>query len=202
MIPSGSPVALRLGQPVTPRDVALELGQSVFGTTIEVYRMVIMDLMSVAGAQDRPAEPAGDASRTAASQISAELRSLRDSVVGIHGSLVATSDGLLVTHDIPDMEPTRIAAIVAATLGLASQATHATGRGGFREAVARGGTGYLVVYAAGANAVVAVLGDNELNVGMLHYEMRDMIGRIAGYSAEFARWDDLSALARSLNREP
>jgi predicted regulator of Ras-like GTPase activity (Roadblock/LC7/MglB family) len=139
---------------------------------------------------------------TVEDRVLAELGSLRDSVVGIHGSLVATSDGLLVTHDIPDMEPTRVAAIVAATLGLASQATHATGRGGFREAVARGGTGYLVVYAAGPNAVVAVLGDNELNVGMLHYEMRDMIGRIAGHSAEFARWGDLSTLARSLNREP
>ena len=127
-----------------------------------------------------------------------ELRSLRDSVVGVHGSLVATSDGLLVTHDIPDMEPTRIAAIVAATLGLASQATQATGRGGFREAVARGGTGYLVVYAAGRNAVVAVLGDNELNVGMLHYEMRDMIVRIAGYSADFGRWADPETFARAL----
>ena len=125
-----------------------------------------------------------------------ELRSLRDNVVGVHGSLVATSDGLLVTHDIPDMEPTRIAAIVAATLGLAGQATMATGRGGFREAVARGYHGYLVVYAAGRNAVVAVLGDNELNVGMLHYEMRDMIGRITAYSAEFARWASPSSLGR------
>ncbi len=130
-----------------------------------------------------------------------ELRSLRDNVVGVHGSLVATSDGLLVTHDIPDMEPTRIAAIVAATLGLASQATQATGRGGFREAVARGGTGYLVVYAAGRNAVVAVLGDHELNVGMLHYEMRDMIVRITAYSAEFARWADQETFRRALNRE-
>jgi uncharacterized protein len=131
----------------------------------------------------------------------AELRSLRDNVVGVHGSLVATSDGLLVTHDIPDMEPTRIAAIVAATLGLASQATQATGRGGFREAVARGGTGYLVVYAAGGNAVVAVLGDNELNVGMLHYEMRDMIVRITTYSADFARWADPETFRRALNRD-
>ncbi|MGD0246445.1 MAG: roadblock/LC7 domain-containing protein [Streptosporangiaceae bacterium] len=130
-----------------------------------------------------------------------ELRSLRDSVVGVHGSLVATSDGLLVTHDIPDMEPTRIAAIVAATLGLASQATQATGRGGFREAVARGGTGYLVVYAAGSHAVVAVLGDHELNVGMLHYEMRDMIVRIARYSADFGRWADVETFRRALNRD-
>jgi hypothetical protein len=50
-------ILMQLGQPGTPRELALELGQSVFGTTIEVYRMVVMDLVSVAGA------PAGDASR-------------------------------------------------------------------------------------------------------------------------------------------
>jgi uncharacterized protein len=122
-----------------------------------------------------------------------ELRSLRDSIDGIQGSIVTTSDGLLVTHDITGMEPSRIAAVVATTLGLASQATQATGLGPFREAVARGRTGYLVVYAAGRNAVVAVIGDSGLNVGMLHYEMRDIVGRIAGYSSRFPRWGDEQA---------
>jgi uncharacterized protein len=117
-----------------------------------------------------------------------ELRSLRDSVAGIQGSLVTTSDGLLVTHDISGMEPSKIAAIVATTLGLASQATLATGRGPFREAVARGSDGYLVAYAAGPSAVIAVIGDTGLNVGMLHYEMRDMVGRIASYASKFPRW--------------
>jgi hypothetical protein len=56
-------ILLQLGQPVTPRALALGLGQSVFGTTIEVYRMVIMDLVSVVGASARAADPAGEASR-------------------------------------------------------------------------------------------------------------------------------------------
>lgn len=56
-------ILLQLGQPVTPRELALELGQSVFGTTIEVYRMVVMDLVSVSGAPAVPAEPDGDVSR-------------------------------------------------------------------------------------------------------------------------------------------
>ncbi len=95
---------------------------------------------------------------TVEDRVLAELGSLRDSVVGIHGSLVATSDGLLVTHESPTWNRPGSRPSWR-TLGLASQATQATGRGGFREAVARGGTGYLVVYAAGPNAVVAVLGD-------------------------------------------
>ena len=56
-------ILLQLGQPVTPRALALGLGQSVFGMTIEVYRMVIMDLVSVVDTSARTADPAGEASR-------------------------------------------------------------------------------------------------------------------------------------------
>ncbi|MCT9928679.1 roadblock/LC7 domain-containing protein [Planotetraspora sp. A-T 1434] len=118
-------------------------------------------------------------------RIRAELRELRDQVVGVRGSMVATSDGFLVTHDIPDLEPTRIAALVAATFGLARQATETTGRGRFREAVARGAEGYLAVFAVSDSSVVAVVGTNDLNIGMLHYQTRDMVKRISGHMAEF-----------------
>lgn len=117
-----------------------------------------------------------------------ELRLLRMHVQGVHGSMVATSDGLLVAHDIPELEPTQIAALIATTLGLARQATLATGRGQLREAVARGSYGYLAVYAAGTGAVVAVIGTNELNIGMLHYQTRDIIDRIAAGASEFERF--------------
>jgi hypothetical protein len=70
-------ILMQLGQPGTPRELALELGQSVFGTTIEVYQMVVMDLVSVAGATGRPAEPAGDASRICASRIWPALSHIR-----------------------------------------------------------------------------------------------------------------------------
>lgn len=56
-------ILLQLGQPVTPRALALGLGQSVFGMTIEVYRMVIMGLVSVVDAMARAADPAGETSR-------------------------------------------------------------------------------------------------------------------------------------------
>ena len=56
-------ILLQLGQPVTPRALALGLGQSVFGMTIEIYRMVIMGLVSVVDASARAADPAGQASR-------------------------------------------------------------------------------------------------------------------------------------------
>jgi predicted regulator of Ras-like GTPase activity (Roadblock/LC7/MglB family) len=39
-----------------------------------------------------------------------ELRGLREQVVGLHGSMVATSDGFMVANDMPGLEPSRIAA--------------------------------------------------------------------------------------------
>ena len=126
--------------------------------------------------------------RSVEEQVRAELTELRAHVPGLRGSLVATSDGLVVAHDIPDVEPTQIAALAAATLAVARRATQATECGSFREAVARGSDGYLAVYAAGPSAIVAVIGTPRLNVGMLQYQARDIIDRITKYSTEFGTW--------------
>ena len=56
-------ILIRAGNPATPRSLALELGQSVFTTTIEVFRMVTLNLLSVAGAPAWPADQAGEFNR-------------------------------------------------------------------------------------------------------------------------------------------
>jgi uncharacterized protein len=117
-----------------------------------------------------------------------QLQRIRENVSGVHGSLTATSDGLLIAHDLTGMEPTQIAALVATSLALGSRMTLSTGRGQFRETVTRGTDGYLAVYAAGPSAIVAVIGTTRLNVGMLQYQARDVIDRITRYSTEFGTW--------------
>ena len=52
--------------------------------------------------------------RSVEEQVRTELQQIRVQVAGVRGSLVATSDGLVVAHDIPDVEPTQIAALAAA----------------------------------------------------------------------------------------
>ena len=126
--------------------------------------------------------------RSVEDQVRTELKEIRAQVAGVRGSLVATSDGLVVAHDIPDVEPTQIAALAAATLAVARRATLATECGTFREAVARGSDGYLAVYAAGPSAIVAVIGTQRLNVGMLQYQARDVFDRITKCSTEFGTW--------------
>jgi uncharacterized protein len=123
-----------------------------------------------------------------ADRLRAELELIRSNVTGVYGSVVATSDGFLVAHDVPDLEPTEIAALAATTRALATRTTLAAGRGEFTETMARGSAGYLATYAAGTNAIVAVIGTNDLNVGMLRYQARDIIARIAANAPEFRNW--------------
>ena len=132
-----------------------------------------------------PSSPGGG---SVADRVRAELQTIRDKVAGVHGSLAATSDGLLVAHDLPDLEPAEIAALAATTQALASRTTAATGCGQFRETVARGSEGYLAVYPAGERAIVAIIGTSTLNVGMLRYQVRDVVERVTAQSPEFGNW--------------
>jgi predicted regulator of Ras-like GTPase activity (Roadblock/LC7/MglB family) len=117
---------------------------------------------------------------------------LRGEITGVDGSVVATSDGLLVAHDLPELEQAKVAAVIAAALGLAKQAVQLTGRGQLSEAVVRGSAGNLVVFAIGHSAVLAVLGARDLNVGMLHYQTRTVVKRIEGIAPQFRGFTALS----------
>jgi predicted regulator of Ras-like GTPase activity (Roadblock/LC7/MglB family) len=119
--------------------------------------------------------------------ITDQLRLFRKNVPGIRGSITATSDGLLVAHDVHGLEPTQIAALVAATHAVAVRASLNTACGQLKEVITRGSDGYLAVYAAGDAVIVAVLGTTELNVAMLNYQSRAIIERIAEHSASLAR---------------
>lgn len=121
-------------------------------------------------------------------QVLAELRKLRSEINGVDGSVVATSDGLLVAQDLPGLEPTKVSAVIATTIGLARQAVQLTGRGQLTEAIVRGSAGNLAVFAIGHGAVLAVLGRKDLNIGMLHYQTRAAVGRIEEAAPEFRRF--------------
>lgn len=137
--------------------------------------------------QEQPSVPAVE------ERVWAELRALRSKVAGVSGSLVATNDGMLVAHDFPGSDPTRLAALVSTTLGLARQSVRETGRGEFREALARGSAGFLMVYAAGDTAIVAIVADEHTQAGIMQYEARQMIARITSWAAEFPAWSAITA---------
>ncbi len=59
---------VRAGQGSTPRGLAMHLGRSVFGTTIEVYRLVELGLLTARGEPRGPGEAPGPAEHPGAGQ--------------------------------------------------------------------------------------------------------------------------------------
>jgi len=145
--------------------------------------------------------PSRKARLAAAERIGAELQQIRSSVTGVVGSITATIDGFLIAQDVPDLEPTQIAALVATMQAVALRTTLATGRGQFRDVVTRGSEGYLAVYAAGRGAIVAVIGSSELNVGMLNFQARRFIDRIAEHATEYEKQPRATAAASAASAD-
>ncbi|WUG43136.1 roadblock/LC7 domain-containing protein [Kitasatospora sp. NBC_00458] len=112
-------------------------------------------------------------------ELLAELRALRHRVPHLAGGLVAGVDGLLVAHDTHGADPSGLAAMTAASLGLAQRLADSTGQGDFRESLVRGEHGYVATYAAGGSCVLTLLAHPDANVGRLNLEARRSAKRIA-----------------------
>jgi uncharacterized protein len=97
---------------------------------------------------------------------------IRRSIPELHGVMVASTDGLPVSHDFPEAEAERVAAMAATALGLGKRMTERTNMGFMHETVVRGDHGYVVVYAAGDNAVLVMSGPINSNLGLMRIEAR------------------------------
>ncbi|MFD6096159.1 roadblock/LC7 domain-containing protein [Nocardiopsis flavescens] len=111
-------------------------------------------------------------------EIARELAGLRERVTGVTGSVVAASDGLVVASDSPGGRAQALAALAAAGLGLAHRTSHEAALGPLREVETRCQGGHMVVYAVGAEALMAVLGDEGLDGATLRRESRGTVERI------------------------
>ena len=103
----------------------------------------------------------------------AELRDLRERVPGVTGALVAAFDGRLVAADLdrdlsPRVDLDVLASMAAASLGVAQQVAGLTRQGTLGQAVTRASHGHVAVYAVGDVALLAVIGDDRLDLDELH----------------------------------
>jgi uncharacterized protein len=106
------------------------------------------------------------------------LRALADRVAGITDIALANRDGLIIASEVSGAEPDNLAALAAASLGIAQRMSAEVGRGTLREVTTRGSGGCVVVYAVGASTLLAVVGDNRLDVAHLHRESRPTVEAI------------------------
>lgn len=108
-----------------------------------------------------------------------ELRDLRETVPGVTGTLVAACDGLLVAGDTEDyVDADSLAAIAAVSLGVARRVVGVTGRGTLCQAVTHASRGHVALYAIGDVALLAVIGDEGLDISRLHQQSQPTLGRL------------------------
>ncbi|WP_433302045.1 roadblock/LC7 domain-containing protein [Actinoplanes sp. CA-030573] len=107
-----------------------------------------------------------------------ELDRLRGRVPELSGSVLATTDGLVVAHDAHGIEPDGLAALAAAHLALARRFAHAVNHGELRESVVECDRGYITTYTAGPNALLTLVTSGDANLAMVHLEARRCVRRL------------------------
>jgi len=107
-----------------------------------------------------------------------ELDRLRGRMRELSGSVLATTDGLVVAHDAHGIEPDSIAALAAAHLALARRFASVVNHGELRESVVECDRGYITSYTAGPNALLTLVTTGDANLAMVHLEARRCVRRL------------------------
>ncbi|MEM9558620.1 MAG: roadblock/LC7 domain-containing protein [Acidobacteriota bacterium] len=107
------------------------------------------------------------------------LDQLRDAVPELRGVLVASTDGLAIAHSMNEqIDVDRVAAMAATALGVGKRIAETLGAGELMETNVRGTSGQIFLYAAGSQAILAVIAPELTNVGLVHLEARGTAGQI------------------------
>ncbi len=101
------------------------------------------------------------------------LRDFRASIPDVEASAVVSPDGLIVASDLPEeSDEDRVSAMSAAMLSLGERIASELGRGALDQVYIRGANGYVVLMAAGEDAVLTVLARKQAKLGLILYDMK------------------------------
>ncbi len=101
------------------------------------------------------------------------LRDFRGSIPDVEASAVVSADGLIIASDLPQgVEEDRVSAMSAAMLSLGDRIATELRRGVLDQVYIRGENGYVVLMAAGEEAVLTVLAKREAKLGLILYDMK------------------------------
>jgi predicted regulator of Ras-like GTPase activity (Roadblock/LC7/MglB family) len=106
-------------------------------------------------------------------QLRQVLVNLSQSLFDVQGVLLASSDGLALSHNLPaNVDPTRIAAMAATAIGLGKRISATLTLGTYDESIVKANDGALYLYSAGQAAVLAVMAGAGANTGLINLESR------------------------------
>lgn len=98
---------------------------------------------------------------------------LRNSIPELKGVLLASNEGLPIAHSLSNgSDPNRVAAMAAAASSLGRRISDSMSVGSLGEISISGDDGALFIYSAGNKAVLAVMGPQGSNAGLIHLEAR------------------------------
>ncbi|MCM0679174.1 roadblock/LC7 domain-containing protein, partial [Micromonospora phytophila] len=106
-----------------------------------------------------------------------ELRGLRRRRPEVAGTVLAGTDGLLISSDLPATDATHLAALAAASFGLGHRVADTVRQGEFRESVVHTAAGAVVTYPAGRNALLKLVADGAADLAALHDDARAVARR-------------------------
>ncbi len=120
------------------------------------------------------------AERSRAQRIIERLRDMRSSAPDIEASAVVSVDGLILASDLPaNVEEDRVSAMSAAMLSLGERISSELGRGALDQVYIRGDEGYVLLMAAGEEAVLTILARREAKLGLILLDARRSAADIA-----------------------
>ncbi|MFD5827833.1 roadblock/LC7 domain-containing protein [Lentzea sp. NPDC060358] len=91
------------------------------------------------------------------------------------GLLVATLDGLVLSSDTVGVTPENVAAMSAATIGLAGQFTAQANIGQPRTALFEGDSGFVCVFPVESSLLLVVFGEKGITLGLFNVAARQAL---------------------------
>ncbi len=108
------------------------------------------------------------------------LKDLEATTPDIEASAVVSVDGLMIASALPqDVEEDRVAAMSAAMLSLGERTASELARGGLSEVYVKGESGYILLMAAGEDAVLTTLARKGAKLGLVFLDMKRAAEEVA-----------------------
>ena len=108
------------------------------------------------------------------------LKNLLATIPEVQSAAIVSVEGLPIASALPpDVDETRIAAMTAAILSLGERAAQELGKGALEQVFVRGVTGYILVMAAGPNAVLTLSTTKDVKLGLIFLDSKRTCDKIA-----------------------
>jgi len=117
---------------------------------------------------------------TTEEQLTQILKRLQTGTPDIEGAAVISMDGLVMASSLPaEAEEDRVSAMSAALYGIGTRTVEELQRGDIEQLYIKGSNGYVIITQAGPNAVLAVMANARVKLGIVFLDVKRAVEEIA-----------------------